>query len=605
MCGVFGLFLNRPLDESDIALGRRGTALLRHRGPDGDGEWFDAEAGVYLGHRRLAIIDPSDASKQPMTRGGLVVSCNGELYNFRELRTILAQLGSRFTTTGDIEVFLEAWRIWGAGALDRFDGMYAGALWDGDAAHLVTDPFGEKPLFWAETKAGVYVSSEIAPLAEVLSLRACLAPEEWCAYLCLGNLPAPATAFENVQRMPPASHLVVRHGRAGPVRRYWTVPLGEPGRGRIRPVPDSGLDELAAALSASLERRLIADVPLSLFLSSGVDSSLVAALTARDLKREIGCVSVSFPRGAVADESADAGRIAAYLGLPHEIVRSDENPTLSGPAALIDLLGQPSENLTGFPVHQLSRAISGRYKVAVTGMGGDEITFGYGKHAEMYRTRRRYAIGNMLHAPLDLPWRIAGRLSAHVERFRTLYVVEQWERYVASKNRPAIDWLRKLKGYETWARTEFADAGAPAHASVPRYELTRLLSNEHLYMYDIASMRASLELRTPFLSRQVAEAVACFDPRALVAFGQKSLLRRLLGRYLPARLYEHPKLGFSFPTDLFIAGCGPKAPQIPTLSESDVAAVWCKRNNGHGWTRLAVRLIAAAEFFARHEMATT
>jgi len=603
MCGVFAILLNRPLREEDIALGRAGAEALRHRGPDGGGEWLDRAAGVYLGHRRLAIIDPGEASAQPMAQGGLVVSYNGELYNYRDLRRALAPEVPAWRTEGDVEVLLRAWRKWGPGALDRFDGMFAFALWDGARAHFAVDPFGEKPLFIAQTAEGVYVSSELAPLAALLRLAPNLEGAARAAYFALGNIPAPETAYREIIRLPPATIATVEKGQLTERRAYWTAPFGEPGRGAPRPLPESALDRVQEALRQSVERRLVADVPVGLFLSAGIDSSLVAAIAARDLDRKLDCMTVSFPRGGVADEAGPAAAIAAHLGLPHRVLESVESAGEAGPAALIDLFGQPSENVSSFPVLQLSALAARHFKVALTGMGGDEMTMGYGKHAALYRERWRHrllgllppAVAGFLRSALDGNARAAGALD--------LYATPDWERYLALKNYPAVGWLRGLPGYQAWAQREFAGFSGPGYLWIPRYEQTRILANEHLVMYDLASMRHGLELRTPFLSRQLAETIAEFDPRALVAFSQKSLLRRLLGRYLPRALFDFPKSGFRYPQKRFLEACGAQQPSAPQLAGPEFATIWRRRGEGRGWERLALRLAAAAEFLGRAQAA--
>src|SRR3972149_1961725 len=206
MCGIFGFSLNRPVRESDLALGRRGAEMLRHRGPDGSGEWADAARGLYLGHRRLAVIDTSAANAQPMTSGALTVSFNGEIYNFKELRDELAGRGRAFATAGDTEVLLKAWQEWGAGAIDRFDGMFAIALADGARLHLVTDPFGEKPLFCATLPEGVYFASEPHALPRPLGLDFAPGQDEIAAFMCLGFIPAPGTGIKGLIALPPATH---------------------------------------------------------------------------------------------------------------------------------------------------------------------------------------------------------------------------------------------------------------------------------------------------------------------------------------------------------------------------------------------------------------
>ncbi|NQV79601.1 MAG: asparagine synthase (glutamine-hydrolyzing) [Alphaproteobacteria bacterium] len=599
MCGVFALFLNRPLNAADIRLGRQGTAALAHRGPDGSGEWLDSENGVFLGHRRLAIVDLSARSSQPMVAGNHVLSYNGEIYNFREEKRRLTARGHSFHSDGDVEVVLRGWQENGRKSLDRLDGMFAFALWDGEEAHLAVDVFGEKPLFLAKTLDGVWVSSEIGPLVEVLGLSPAFVGDARTAFLCLGNIPAPLTAFGEIERLPPATTITIRSGRVVSSERYWSIPVGHERVGRPEPVSEANLDEIAGILCQSVERRLIADVPLGLFLSSGIDSSLIAALIARELGCKVECLTVSFPKGNVPNEGAPAARIAEYLGLPHEIVENQDDPGIMDAAALIDLFGQPTENVSAFPVAQLARTASKLFKVAITGMGGDEAVFGYGKHAALYRHRFRYRlIGHLssMLALMSVEFHETSRLAALLG----LFGVRPWEIYLALKTYPALSWLRTTQGYEAWARNEFDEVNDPPYLWVPRYEQRKTLPNEHLIMNDVASMRASLELRTPFLNRELFEAVARFDPRSLVAFGQKSVLRRLLSRYLPSELYDLPKRGFRFPQESFLSAHGDAMPLVPGLPSSAIERIWSRRNSGRGWERLAVRLVALEEFLGRY-----
>jgi asparagine synthase (glutamine-hydrolysing) len=601
MCGLFAIFLNRPLTEADIAVGRTGTDALRHRGPDGSGEWIDREGGVYMGHRRLAIIDPDERSAQPMVRNGRVLAYNGEIYNFRHLAKELVSQGVHLDTTGDVEVLLRAWERWGAATLDKMDGMFAFALWDGSSAHIAVDPFGEKPLFYATTDDGIYVSSELAPLADALNLSPTMDAAQWCAFLSYGNLHAPDTPYPSVRRLPPASTATIVSGRIGALRCYWTPPFGEPGRGAIEPVPESGLDRIAEVLAESISGRLIADVPLALFLSGGVDSSLIAAITAQDLKQNLTCLSVSFPRGDAVDEAPRAAAIARHLNLPHRILENREDPEAASATQLVDILQQPHDNLSALSVYQLSRTAAAEFKVCLTGMGGDEITFGYGKHDHVYRRRQLYDSPECLRILGERLLRPLNEGSGRLANVRNAYLVRDRERYIALKDFPAIDGLRRLPGFDDWTNSEFDGLAKPSWLSIPRYELVHALPNDQLIVYDHASMRASLELRTPFLNRKLVEVIAQFDPRALLAFGQKSVLRRLLRRYLPNELFDYPKSGFRFPHDVFLNGVGDTLPSLPGLQRDGAGRLWSKRFQGKGWTRIGVRLASATEFFSRHD----
>ena len=353
MCGIFGFALNRPLTPADIERGRRGTRMLVHRGPDGDGEWSAADLGVYLGHRRLAIIDLSPENAQPMAAGNNVLTYNGEIYNFEELRVELEDRGERFATSGDTEVLLKAWTVWGETALDRFDGMFAFGLFDGQHLHLVTDPFGEKPLYWAEDDEGVYFASESQVLVDLLNLRFAPTVDETASFISLGFMPIPDTGFERLHVVPPATHLIV--GASGPrsCRRYWRPPPASPGRGRVEPLTTAELDRLNETLFVSLRRRVRADVPVGLFLSGGTDSVLTAAIVTKDLGLDLQAFTVSYPDGQ--DESQAAARIADFLGLPHRLIDSREDDSWREASSVVaNLLGVPSDNLTAMSVQQMS-----------------------------------------------------------------------------------------------------------------------------------------------------------------------------------------------------------------------------------------------------------
>lgn len=605
VCGIFAMFLNRPLTEADVALGRAGTAALAHRGPDGQGEWTDRAAGVFLGHRRLAIIDPTPDSKQPFALEHAAMTYNGELYNYRALRDELAALGVRCQTRGDVEVLLRAWRRWGDGALDKFDGMFAAAIWDGQRAHLMVDPFGEKPLLWAETPAGVYVSSEIAPLVALLGMQPDLDPSAWAAYLGLGYFPAPATAYKGICRLPAGSVLAVEKGKATAPKRYWTPPVPRPGRGPVQPLGERDIDRLASTLARSLEGRLESDVPLALFLSAGTDSALVAAIAARELGVRLKSLTVAVRNGSGPDESADAARIAAHLGFEHEILPCDEDAGRYGIEALLHLFAQPSDGTGIFPFLQLSEAVSSRFKVALTGMGGDEVTWGYGKNLYFYARRHWFQIPEPLRRAGGKIARTLGGASAKVRRHADTIGVRDCELYLAQKNAPALAWLRRAHGWPAWAKRAMEPGSAPIEYWVPTFEMREVMPNVQLLGNDLGSMRYGLEVRTPFLSRAVVAEVAGFDARALLAFGQKSVLRRLLGRYLPADLVDRPKSGLTFPVQRLLGGA-PPAP-LPGLTIAMAEEAWRRRFESGGWERIALRLAVADRFLndARSHKAVT
>jgi asparagine synthase (glutamine-hydrolysing) len=602
MCGIFALFLNRPLRETDLVLARAGTRALAHRGPDGSGEWIDKEKGIFLGHRRLSIIDLSPSGNQPLTRDGQVIAYNGEIYNHAEVRNELKKLGYEFTSRSDTEVLLRAWQHWGPGCLDRVDGMFAFVLYDGTSIHAAVDPFGEKPLFYADLDDGFCFSSELAPLVELFSPRPRLSAEITAAYFCLGNIPAPETAFDRVWRMPAASRMTFRHsGRDGPIQ-YWEAPVAEARGGRVQPISESEVDELEEVLTESLRRRLYADVPMTLFLSAGVDSSLVAALARHHLNANIECLTVSFPAGKVNDEAEGAKAIARELGLDHRTVVSEGNSTAVSPESLIDLFGQPVANPSTFSVLQLAKVAAKTHKLAMSGMGGDELTAGYNKHHDVYVRRRWFALPEAARLVAGSACRLVENEVERAGSIRRYSLNADRELYVAVKNLPAIDWLREVPGFHAWTSGEFGTLRSPAYREFVAYELRRVISNEHLPSYDHATMRAGLELRTPFLSRDVADVVSRMDLRALLAFGQKHLLRRILSRHIPDRFQSSRKMGFRYPLDRFISTQDNAVPTTSLLPKLLAEKAWAKRFDHAGWSRIAVRLLVASAFEKRFDV---
>jgi asparagine synthase (glutamine-hydrolysing) len=597
MCGIFGSFLNRPLGEIDIDRCRSGRDRLGHRGPDDRGEWIDVKGGIYLGHTRLSILDLSMAASQPMHKGKTVVAYNGEIYNFRELREDLEKHGVRFQSSGDTEVLIRGWEFWGEEVLNRIDGMFAFALWNGQHAYLCVDAFGEKQLYWAKTKEGIYVSSELGPLANVIGGSPSIDDQLLTAYLSLGYIPAPETAFPQIKRIPPATVLRISNGNIDRKRRFWDPPIGRTKGRAVRPIGEKDLDRIHEALVESLRHRLIADVPVCHFLSGGIDSPLVAALAYRELGVKLECITVAYPRGSVVSEANQASEVARLLDLNHRVIECDEDPSQVSPGAVLDFFGQPNENITVMSVYQLAKAATGAgFKVGLTGMAGDEVFYGYAKHAFFYRFRHLYGLPEWVRIWMGTLARILGRPASHARKFTRLIGVRDCEKYIANKNYPAIDWLRSLSSFRAWSQTIFKKDNLPAYLKVPFFEMTQVMPNSHLIALDVGSMRASLELRTPFLCRKVVETVARFDPRCFMAFGQKNVLRRILARYLPKGIVDQPKLGFVFPFDRFIATCGNGMPRIPGLSPSIVRAAWEKRNAAFGWMRVAVRMVLLEGF---------
>ncbi len=587
MCGIFGFVLNRPLNSGDVGLGRRGIEMLRYRGPDSEGEWVNADRGVYLGHRRLAIIDPTPASDQPMVHGRLVLTYNGELYNFEDIRRTLETLGYRFDTTGDTEVLLKAWAEWGTNALDRFDGMFAFAIYDGELLHLVTDPFGEKPLYWARAADGVYFASEAQVLIELLDLPFAPEDKDIAAFMALGFIPGWRTGFPGLEVVPPATHL--RLSATGPLsrRRYWAPPPSQPHRGPLRPLSRRQLDRIQETLLVSLRRRMRADVPIGLFLSSGVDSSLVAAMVAKDLKLDLHAFTVSFPDGV--DESVAAKGIAERLGLAHQVVDSREvEGWRDAPALLASLHGAPNDNMTAISVHQMSALARRHMKVALTGLGGDELFYGYSKYAFLYRWRHAYRLPTALMTASRMFDGLLGRNRTWRLASRLLRGNRAW-RFVSIKNNGLGPFFDELPGHLEWENGEFRAERRELVYQVRDFDMGTTLPGSYIPAIDRGSMRASLEVRTPFLSRDLAETIAAMDQRAFLAFGQKEVLRQILYRYIPQERIPQVKQGFVFPAHRYLVTRSDVTPCVEGVPSHIAETIW-KYRRDERYGGLAIRL---------------
>lgn len=594
MCGIFGFHLNRPLDEADLRLGKQGMDALRHRGPDHGSFWADREKGVFLGHRRLSIIDVSEKSNQPMARGGDVLVYNGEIYNYREIAKDLAQGGVLFDSKGDTEVLIQAWRKWGSACVDRFDGMYAFALYGEGTLRLATDPFGEKPLYWVETEDGLYFSSEPNPLVKLLDLSPEFTPADVTAFLCLGFLPGERTGYRGLRRMDPGTWLTYAEGQTQ-IRRHYQPPQPEPASGRVRDLSERDLDAIAGALVDSLRVRLRADVPLGIFLSAGVDSLLVAALAARELGCKALALTVKFPDRETHDESREAAEAAGYLGLPHEIIDSGEDPARMDPSLIFDLFGEANDNITVAAAYQMSLVAASRLKVALSGMGGDEMFYGYNKYLFMYKWRHLLKLGATSRNRISTLFK-----AISPRRFNTPRILSSTSdatRFLAVKNFAAWEWMRELPGLEGVAGGLFPP-GKDICLSGRQFDLTQTMPCSFIPAMERGSMRASLEVRTPFLSRDLLQVLSGFDQRSFLAFGQKAALRRILGRYLPVRLFDFPKRGFNYPKGLLLGARSPRVPRIPYIDEPKVAELWNQRHK-KDWQSFAVRLTILEHFLEK------
>ena len=403
MCGIAGILDPAAATGADRLGGLASTmaSSLVHRGPDDSGLWVDADAGVALGHRRLAVIELGPGGAQPMVSSGgrWVVAYNGEIYNHVEVRHRLECGGTRFRSGSDTEVLVAAVEGWGVDrALDACEGMFAAALWDrrDRHLHLVRDRFGEKPLYYGWVGTLFAFASELKGMCTLPGFAPELDRGAVAGYLRHNCIPAPDTIYRGVRKLLPG-HLVTLTrtstlGRLPEQRCYWSAAEAVE---RARQHPLSGTDaeltdRLESTLSDSVGSRMVADVPVGAFLSGGIDSSAIVALMQRHTSRTVRTFTVGFADRSF-DESAEAAGVARHLGTDHTAVEIGDAEAVEVISRLPDIWDEPFADVSQIPTYLVSRVARQEVTVSLSGDGGDELFAGYNRHAWLDRVWGRAA----------------------------------------------------------------------------------------------------------------------------------------------------------------------------------------------------------------------
>jgi asparagine synthase (glutamine-hydrolysing) len=581
MCGICGFFNIGSRQKAPTILSTM-TAALAHRGPDGMGTWLSSEMDVGLGHARLAVIDLA-GGHQPIQSidGRFMIVFNGELYNYRSLRKELEGMGRQFRTSSDTEVLLEGYIKWGPACLGRFRGMFALAIYDTQACDLflARDRTGIKPLYYHSGPSGFFFGSELKAILQVPEIPRRMDYKACADFLVLGYPLIPKTMFSDLSELEPGTWL--RVSREGiEKRRYWSwdqLPdkLEEP----------AALEQTQNALTESLREHLVSDVPIGVFLSGGIDSSLLVAFLAKVLGEDVETFTVSFTDPAY-DESPFAEVVARSLGVRHRKIVLD--PRLANISLVEDILvqfDQPFGDSSAIPTYFICKEIRKSVKVAIGGDGGDEMFGGYARfsHADMAKLAGTLpnVFLNASGAVLAGIAGIAPDLSRKGKRFirsatsrdegRLLAlscytfpdelaeiiepaVMEAMGRYVPSLS---------LNGHGTInpGGKEFVD-------STVRYALP----GDYLRKVDVMSGAHGLEVRVPFLGEHVLECAAKIPAHLKYGReGNKIILRKLAEKYLPKAIVEKPKGGFGIPLDSWLGRDGRK--EIRSLLSSPSASI--------------------------------
>jgi asparagine synthase (glutamine-hydrolysing) len=557
MCGITGIFnfgTQAPADREALA---RATAAMVHRGPDDEGFHFEGALG--LGNRRLSIID-LPGGHQPISNedGTVWITFNGEIYNYRELQQELKSRGHRFQTASDTETIVHLYEDYGPGCLDRLRGMFAFALWDGRMRRLLLarDRLGVKPLFYQARAGSLTFASELRALSELQSGAPWdVDPQAVYDFFGFRYVPAPGTFYKDVLKLLPGHYLVADDSGVKTVS-WWDVP-GEEQGDQNAGAPEGIEEEIIERLRESVKLRLIADVPIGIFLSGGTDSSAVLALAAGLGARPLRTFSVGFDEPGYSELPAARRTAEAFSAEHHELVvhANDLGDELE---RLIAFRREPIAEPTDVALYRISRLAAESVKVVLAGEGGDELFAGYPKYAV-----DRLA-GLISAFPGELTRSLAALLPYSGRRLRlaieTLAIPDEAER--------SATWFASFSGEERQAlfAPDFlaeVDTGHPARVLAGYLERARDRSPVKRLLYadlklwlpdnlllrgDQMTMAAGIEERVPFLDHRLVELAARIPGRLLTrGFRTKALLKRALKPYLAAETLRRRKVGFTVP----------------------------------------------------------
>ena len=591
MCGIAGLFL-RDASIDDRALKDAAAAMstaLAHRGPDDSGVWTDPAAGIGLGHRRLSIIDTSSAGRQPMVSpsGRYVISFNGEIYNFPDLRDELGS-GTDFAGGSDTEIALAAIDRWGIdGALGKFIGMFAFALWDRQDRELTLarDRLGIKPLYYGWIDGGVVFGSELKALRRHQGFANDVDPDAAALMLQYGYIPAPHTIFRNTFKLGPGHILTLRADTIGTAasRAFWSAKavFDNARRNPFQGDENAATDALEDLLGDAVSRRMISDVPLGALLSGGLDSSTVVALMQTRSDRPVKTFSVGFEDSAY-DEARFAADIAQRLGTDHTEFLLSPSEAQDVVPDLASMYDEPFADPSQIPTYLISRVARQDVTVALSGDGGDELFGGY----------RRYDFA-------QTGWGIGRRVPGLLRRIGAAALAGPPERFwdnLSGFVRPVIPHglqkpdtgtrlvaLGRALGANgehefyhrlmtLWPDAHLAVPGSVAMSSLfsdptgmPEtdgivnramfVDLMTYLPDDILAKVDRASMATGLELRVPLIDHRVVEFAATLPLHMKRRKGQsKWILRKICEKYLPSEIFDRPKTGFDVPLADWLRG---------------------------------------------------
>ena len=566
MCGITGIFAFNEVGRFNMINLGRATDALGKRGPDSRGIYNIHHVG--LGHRRLSIIDVSDGGRQPMQdeTGRFYIVFNGEIYNYKELRNRLLQAGTTFQSHTDTEVLLKLYIQEGEKCLQQLNGFFAFAIYDAqkDELFMARDRMGIKPLLYYQDEDKLIFASEMKSLL-AFGITKTIDFASLYQYLQLQYIPAPATILKGVHKLLPGQLLTVKKKQVE-VKTYYTIPYK---KGHLNPENldyNQQKEKLVELLEQSVQRRLVADVPLGAFLSGGIDSSIITGLASRHVDK-LNTFSIGFKDEPFFDETSYANLVAKHFNTEHTVFSLSNEDLFAHLHDILDYIDEPFADSSAIPVYILSRQTKKIATVALSGDGADELFAGYNKHAAAYKAIQGGFAADAVKDLLPL-WKLMpqsrnnlmGNKFRQLQRFAEGMQMEPKARYwrwaAMAPEGGALQLLdenkldsHQLEDYQK-RKTEILKhlSGKENLNDVLYTDMQLVLPNDMLTKVDLMSMASGLEVRVPFLDHEVVEFAFSLPVHAKInGKMKKRILQDAFREMLPPALYKRPKQGFEVP----------------------------------------------------------
>lgn len=571
MCGIAGAIWFEESERVSADQLRQMRDVLTHRGPNAGGEWFagNSSAGVALGHRRLSIIDLSDAGQQPMGNEDdqIQVVFNGEIYNYVELREDLLKRGHQFRSHTDTEVIVHLYEEYGAACVDHLRGMFAIAIYDSrdHSVLLFRDRMGQKPLYYRQTSAGLQFASELKALLQLPFVNRTVNPSALDDYLCFQYVPHPKSIYEGIQQLPPAHQLSCKNG-SDTVTEYWRPPVAEEVEETQFDSTGQVLKQLRDVLTEAVQLRLRSDVPSGAFLSGGVDSTLITGLMQQLSSQPVHSFSIGFPVASF-DETKYSRIAAKHLGTNHHEFIVEPSAIESYPRILWHY-DEPFSDSSAIPTLALCEVTRKQVTVALSGDGGDELFAGYERYRAVELASKTDRLPKFVRQILAHPvWQSIPTstkqksFGRRLKRFMQGLAESKQRRYLrwlsifdhfARKELYTGDFLKTLNDNQPAGFIDAAYQLAPDRSFMTQtaaVDMLTYLPCDIMTKVDRASMAVSLEARSPLLDHKVVEFASrlpMIEKRTPVP---KGILIRAFPELLPEAIWKRKKMGFGVPID--------------------------------------------------------